>query len=203
MFGGAFHSALQHHYEQLLIGNRAPDRDTLLDVFWESWRQYADRDIQFPATESIDSIGQLADRTLLAFQASSMAQLTGTIIGVEKELRGVLVPGCPDLLARVDLIVETDNELVVTDFKTARRSWSDAQVNDAATRLLIYHELARPLSDGKPLRLQFAVMSKPRHRLSRSTRSIRTSSRSIAPSVSSSGFGTPFRQSISIQTRPR
>jgi CRISPR/Cas system-associated exonuclease Cas4 (RecB family) len=97
---------------------------------------------------------------LTAFLHSDFAQPKGTIIGVEEELRGVLIPGCPDLLARVDLIVDAGDALVVTDFKTARRGWSHDQVMDAAPQLLLYSSLVRDLSDGKPLRLEFAVMTK-------------------------------------------
>jgi hypothetical protein len=56
----------------------------------------------------------------LPSQQSAFAQPRGKILGVEEELRGRLVAGCPDLLARIDLLVETDDALVITDFKTAR-----------------------------------------------------------------------------------
>ena len=89
-----------------------------------------------------------------------MARPNGVILGVEESLRGEIVPGCPELLARLDLITETDDYLELTDFKTAAPSWSETQVSDAASQLLLYSELARPLADGKPIRLRFAVMSK-------------------------------------------
>jgi hypothetical protein len=69
-----------------------------------------------------------ADRLLRAFLNSDFSQPAGTIIGIEEELRGELVPGCPDLLARVDLLVETDDALIVQDFKTSRSSWSNDHV---------------------------------------------------------------------------
>jgi hypothetical protein len=58
--------------------------------------------------------------------------------------------------------VETTEFLEITDFKTARGSWSEGHVNDAAPQLLLYSELARPLADGKPMRLRFAVLTKTR-----------------------------------------
>jgi putative RecB family exonuclease len=33
-------------------------------------------------------------------------------------------------------------------------------VQDSAGQLLLYHELARPIADGRPIRLQFAVVTK-------------------------------------------
>jgi len=160
VFGSAIHSALQHHYEQLLIGEEAPDLDELLDVFQRKWEEYDQDAILFPKSDNRDSLGRLADSMLRAFRVNHFANPHGTIIGVEEELRGQLIPGCPDLLARVDLMIETDDALVVTDFKTSRRTWSSDQVNDAAPQLLLYHELASKLSDGKPLRLNFAVLTK-------------------------------------------
>jgi PD-(D/E)XK nuclease superfamily len=95
-----------------------------------------------------------------AFQASSFAKPRGTIVGVEEELRGQVIPGVPDLLARVDLMVDEADAFVVTDFKSARSSWSEEHVGDAASQLLLYHELVKPLADGKPVRLRFAVLTK-------------------------------------------
>ena len=71
-----------------------------------------------------------------------------------------MIPGCPDLLARVDLIVDTGDELVVSDFKTARCSWNDLKVEDLAPQLLLYSELVKPIADGRPIKLEFAVLTK-------------------------------------------
>src|SRR5580700_2842169 len=98
----------------------------------------------------------------LAFQASALARPTGTIIGIEEELRGVLIPGLPDLLARVDLLVDTGDGLTVMDFKTARTSWSEDRIADASGQLLLYHELVKDLANGRPVRLAFGVVSKTR-----------------------------------------
>src|SRR5262249_46052018 len=84
----------------------------------------------------------------------------GAIIGIEESLRGVLVPGVPDLVGRIDLIVEAEDSVTVTDFKSARSAWDQHHVEDAGSQLLLYHELVKPLADGKPIRLQFLVMTK-------------------------------------------
>jgi hypothetical protein len=76
------------------------------------------------------------------------------------ELRGVLIPGLPDLLGRVDLIVDRGDTLDLSDFKTVRRGWSQDQVADAAPQLLLYSELASDLADGKRIYLEFAVLTK-------------------------------------------
>lgn len=160
-FGSAMHAAVQFHFEQLLAGYEAPDLDTLLDVFQDAWRLKSEGQIvRFRAGDSFNELCRLADRMLKAFRQSDFANPKGTIIGVEEELRGSLLPDCPELLARVDLIVETENALVVSDFKTSKSGWSQGQVLDAAPQLLLYSEVAKELSDGKPIKLEFAVLSK-------------------------------------------
>jgi RecB family exonuclease len=160
VFGAAFHAAVQFHFEQLLAGNPPPDLDTLLGVFWESWRERGTATIRFGKKDNLDSVGHLADRMLWAFQESAFAHPTGTILAVEEELRGPIVPGCPDLLARVDLLIDAGDALVLSDFKTSRGSWNEDDVVEAAPQLLLYSELAQELCDGKPLRLEFAVLTK-------------------------------------------
>jgi len=92
--------------------------------------------------------------------ASDLAAPTGAIVAIEEELRGKIIPGVPYVLCRVDLVVETERELIVTDLKTARTAWSSEQAQQAAGQLLLYYELARELAGGKPVRLQFAVLTK-------------------------------------------
>ncbi len=94
-----------------------------------------------------------------AFVASDPARSTGSILGIEEELQAPVIADCPDLLARLDLMVETDEAVVVTDFKTARSRWSPGDVNAAEGQLIVYHELVQQFAD-KPIKLQFAVITK-------------------------------------------
>jgi len=158
--GAGLHAGIEHHFRELLIGNPPPSLDMLLDVFWSVWHERDGQVVVFGKGDDINSIGCLAHRMFRAFQVSSFARPRGTIVGVEEELRGQVIPGLPDLLARVDLMVDETDALVVTDFKIARSSWSDEHVGDAASQLLLYHELVTPLADGKPVRLRFAVLNK-------------------------------------------
>ena len=160
VFGSAMHKALQFHFEQLLIGKPGPDIDTLLDVYQEYWVSCEGQNVLFGASENRDTLGRMADRLLRIFIQSEFARPNGVILGVEEELRGQIVPGCPDLLARVDLIVDAGEELVVSDFKTARCSWNDYKVDDLAPQLILYSELVKPIADGRPIKLSFAVLTK-------------------------------------------
>jgi hypothetical protein len=60
----------------------------------------------------------------------------------------------------VDLIVDAGDELLISDFKTARCAWNDFKVEDVAPQLLLYSELVRPIADGRPIKLSFAVLTK-------------------------------------------
>ena len=116
--------------------------------------------VRFGKGEDRESLGQLADRILTAFQQSEVARPTGQILAVEEELRGPVVSGCPDVLGRVDLIVDTGSALVVSDWKTARSRWSQEQTEDAAEQLVLYSELAKDFAPGKPVMLEFVILTK-------------------------------------------
>ena len=160
VFGGAIHSAAEHHFRELMTGSPAPNVDTLLDAYHQAWHDRNRVDVRFGKNDDVNTLGQLAKRTLTAFQASDFSRPAGDIIGIEEELRGELVPGCPDLLARVDLIVDEGDALVVTDLKTARSRWSQNQVDQSAEQLLLYSGLAAELAPDKPVRLEFIVVTK-------------------------------------------
>lgn len=159
--GASLHAGVEFHFNELLASNTPPDLDALLSVFWDSWRdQQEEKAIVLGPGEDINSVGHLADRMFRAFQSSDFARPQGTIIGVEEEVRAELLPDVPELLARIDLLVETDEELMVVDFKTSRSAWGQEQVKTGAGQLLLYHEAVQPIADGRPVRLQFAVLTK-------------------------------------------
>lgn len=93
--------------------------------------------LQFGASESAESLDQLAQRMLAKFLASDLVRPEGRIIGIEEDLRGELLPGVPDLLGRVDLLLETDDQVIIQDFKTARSSWNAEQADESAEHLLL------------------------------------------------------------------
>ena len=162
VFGGAVHSALEHHFQELLAGSAAPSLDVLLDVYQESWKARSEEyeEVRFGKGETVDSLSHLADRMLAAFLASPAAVPEGTILGVEEELRCSVLSNTPDLLARIDLITQTDDALVITDFKTARSRWSAGQAENSAEQLLLYGELARRLIPNRGIRVRYLVLTK-------------------------------------------
>ncbi|MFT5327262.1 MAG: putative RecB family exonuclease, partial [Planctomycetaceae bacterium] len=162
IFGGAIHSALEFHFTELLCGNEPPTQDLLLDVFQEAWqgRSTEHQDIRFGKSEDHNSLSALADRMLTAFRENPASASDDTVIGIEEELRGELIPGVPDLLARIDLLTTTSDALVITDFKTSRSRWSQNQAENSSSQLLLYSELAKRMMPDREVRLRFLVLTK-------------------------------------------
>ena len=79
---------------------------------------------------------------------------------MEEEIRGMLVEGVPDLYGRVDLLTEDEDQLVITDVKTARSRWSAEQVEDSGEQLMLYAHLASEISPGKRLKTKFLIITK-------------------------------------------
>jgi putative RecB family exonuclease len=160
VFGSGIHSAVEQHFQALLSGDPRPDLDALLFAYRSAWLPHDPDAIQFGTSETRTSLDALAGKMLTAFLASPAASVRGRVLGVEEELRGVLVEGVPDLYGRVDLLHEDDERLVITDVKTSRGKWSADQVEESGEQLLVYSKLASELSPGKKLVTRFLVLTK-------------------------------------------
>lgn len=159
IFGSAIHSALEMFFRERLSGNQSLGIGDLMAIFHQAWTEANLSEVQFNHGEDLNSLGALADRMLQAFLRSPLSQPSGSITGIVEEFQSPVIPGCPDLFARLDLMVESKCEVFVTDFKTARSRWSTAEANASEGQLLIYHELVQEISV-KPIRLQFVVITK-------------------------------------------
>jgi CRISPR/Cas system-associated exonuclease Cas4 (RecB family) len=160
VMGTALHRAIQRHFERLLVGEMGSDLDSLMDAFKDGWAEHSKKRIAYSKGEDRDKLNLMAIRLLTTFLQSDFSKQRGVILGVEEELRGQIIDGCPDLLARVDLIVDADRELEVWDFKTSRCAWNDFKAGDLAPQLHLYSELVKVMADGKPIKLYFAVLTK-------------------------------------------
>lgn len=159
IFGAGIHRAIERHFQEQLAGNEVPTLKQLLEDYESEWSARAEFPLGIDAKEQ-ESLRETAERMLAEFQVHAMAWPEGKILAVEETLRGPIIPGLPDLLGRVDLIVEEPEALVIHDWKTSRSRWGTEQVNDAAEQLLLYAELARDFAPGKPVRLAFSVLTK-------------------------------------------
>lgn len=160
VFGGAIHTALEHHFQERLAGNATPPLDALMSAYHREWSEVDVSSVEFSGDDDLGSLATLAERMLTTFQASPLAKPTGSIIGIEEESRAAILPGCPELLGRLDLVLETSHEIHIIDFKTSRCRWSASQVGESAGQLLLYGQLAANLVDDKPVRLSFVVITK-------------------------------------------
>ena len=160
VFGSGIHSAVEQHYQAILSGDPKPDLDALLFAYRSAWLPHDPDAISFGSTETRSSLDALAARMLTAFLNSPAASVRGRVLGVEEEIRGMLVEGVPDLYGRVDLLTEDSDSLVVTDIKTSRSRWSAEQVEDSGEQLLLYSHLASEIAPGKKITTQFLVLTK-------------------------------------------
>ena len=160
VFGGAIHAALELHFQERLAGNATPTLDALMSAYYREWGEVDLASVVYSGDDDLGSLSMLAERMLTAFQASPLAQPTGSIIGIEEEVRAAILSDCPDVLGRIDLVLESADEIRIIDFKTSRCRWSASQVGESAGQLLLYGQLAENMVDDKPVRLSFAVITK-------------------------------------------
>jgi len=160
VFGTGIHTAIEQHFQALLAGDEQPDVERLMFAYRSAWLPHEPDAISFGTKETRESLDDLASRMLTAFLASPMAKVRGRVLGVEEEIRGMLVEGVPDLYGRVDLMTEDEDSLVITDIKTSRGKWSPEQVEDSGEQLLLYSKLASEISPGKKIATRFLVLTK-------------------------------------------
>ena len=160
VFGTGIHSAVEQHFQAILSGEEQPDIEQLMFAYRSAWLPHDPDTIQFGSTETRASLDALAARMLAAFLASPAASVQGRVLGVEEEIRGMLVQGVPDLYGRVDLLTEDSDSLVVTDVKTSRGKWSQEQVEESGEQLLLYSHLASEISPGKKIATRFLGLTK-------------------------------------------
>jgi putative RecB family exonuclease len=160
VFGTGIHSAVEQHFQAILSGDERPDVERLMFAYRSAWLPHDPDAISFGGSETRASLDALASKMLTAFLNSPAASVQGRVLGVEEEIRGMLVEGTPDLYGRVDLLTEDADSLVITDIKTSRGKWSAEQVEDSGEQLLLYSHLASEISPGKTLKTRFLVLTK-------------------------------------------
>ena len=162
VFGTGIHSAIEQHFQATLSGDEQPDVGRLMFAYRSVWLPHDPDAISFGSTETRASLDALASKMLVAFLNSPAASVQGRVLGVEEEIRGMLVENVPDLFGRVDLLTEDSDSLVITDIKTSRSRWSAEQVEDSGEQLLLYSHLASEIAPGKKIATRFLVLTKTR-----------------------------------------
>ena len=166
LFGGSIHTALELYYRCWLEG-LAVTHEALLSAYHDSWRRQNEQSgddvpVRFNVGEDDDKLHVLADRMLKAFAASPLATPKGIILGIEEELRVVLDPTLPDVLAKVDLVTQTADGLHVVDFKTSKSRWNEHKAAESGDQLVLYGVTVSRMSQslGVPVKLHFAILTK-------------------------------------------
>jgi len=160
VFGSGIHAAVDQHYQAILSGDEQPDVEKLMFAYRSAWLPHDPDAITFGSSETRVSLDVLAGKMLTAFLANPVANVRGRVLGVEEEIRGMVVEGVPDLYGRVDLLTEDSESLVITDIKTSRGKWGEEQVEDSGEQLLLYSKLASEISPGKKIMTRFLVLTK-------------------------------------------
>jgi hypothetical protein len=146
IFGGSIHAAVELYFRCKLEG-LAVAFEALLSAYHDAWRRQMEKAreqaggivvVKFTKTQDADALHELAARMITAFLASPLASPKGVIVGIEEELRVVLDDDLPDVLAKVDLVTQTDGWLHVIDFKTSRSRWNDEKAKESADQLVLY-----------------------------------------------------------------
>ena len=161
VFGLSIHAAIQHHFEQLMVGTRKPTLDELLVEFWDCWREKAERaTVRLGKRESAASLALLAESVLEVFQQSEHASPQGRVVGVEEPVRATFLPDAPDLFGRLDLLLLDCGSLTIIDFKTAKSHKGFGTAHDSGEQLLLYGDALRKIGHVGNLSLQYVVFDK-------------------------------------------
>ena len=81
-------------------------------------------------------------------------------VGIEERISEKVLEGCRPLLGIVDLVFQSDNRLVVRDYKTAARKWNQGNAESNAGQLELYGELVKKLVPNRELSFEFIVLTK-------------------------------------------
>jgi putative RecB family exonuclease len=165
ILGSGVHAAIEYHFQQLMQAGEVPAIDDLLQVFDTCWGKEAQQlPVTFPKGQDRDTIRVTAERMIQQFLESPHAIPDGQLVGIEENFRVVLADDLPTLLGRIDVVTWDGNELLITDYKTARSMWSPTTAQENAEQLMLYsagmQDLAKTLSDDAKIALRFVIVTK-------------------------------------------
>lgn len=162
-FGSCFHAALETFFRARMEG-LTPSGEELLAAYCQQWKadEPASPPVRFNDGWDANCLEQLAEAMLTAFLDSELAGPQGDVIAVEETLTETLCADLPDILCRVDQIVQVGKTLILRDFKTARNRWSEQKVATQSGQLLLYHRLVGQRLGEEDIQLRFGVVTKGR-----------------------------------------
>ncbi|MBI1374271.1 MAG: DUF2800 domain-containing protein [Phycisphaera sp.] len=164
IMGTCVHAAIEHHLHAMLEADRRPTIDEMMATYRQRWdKEIGDTLVRYPRGQNADTLAETAQRMVERFLQSPFATPEGEIIGIEETFRGVkLTDDVPHLSGRVDLIEHVGDELIVTDYKTARSMWSQDTADEYASQLVLYALGTKAIAEelNATVRLRFVVLTK-------------------------------------------
>ena len=141
IFGSCIHKTLEFfHKERAQNNNNRLPLSLILETFENVWRFEAAENtrIQYKAGNSYENLLNLG-KSLLTTYYSNLPNENYTVIGVEVPF-SFTIEGLPiPIIGAVDLIEEDESgTLIITDFKTAAKAYSSADV-DKNFQLTVYN----------------------------------------------------------------
>jgi CRISPR/Cas system-associated exonuclease Cas4 (RecB family) len=143
VFGSVLHSTLAEYHLSIANG-KASERAYLLDFQAKQWRERLKREpISFKNGENETDLLDLSIRLLELYLNDSSPE---NIVGVERAFwvpmmtsNGVILE--KPLLAIVDLITKSNERMVITEFKTSSRNYSESDVQHSLQASCYAHAL--------------------------------------------------------------
>jgi putative RecB family exonuclease len=162
-FGSAIHSALETYFEGRLAGLDLSQPE-LHHAYRLAWAEPSRDDVpvRFNKNQDESTLDDLAGRMMTSFLDSPLANPPGNVLAIEETLTTTLAEDLPDLLARIDLIHQSDNVVGVIDFKTSQSSWTPAKAAESAEQLHLYRHAAADMIQAfnLPVKLSFGILTK-------------------------------------------
>jgi putative RecB family exonuclease len=137
-FGSVIHKVLGERYQQKMMGNLLSAKD-LHELFETYWKAAAEgrKDIKYSEGKDFKTL-LLQGKELLTTYLSKVPDDKFKVIAIE-EAFSFTIEGCPiPIIGAIDLVEEDDSEtLIITDFKTSARAYSNDEV-DKNFQLTLY-----------------------------------------------------------------
>ena len=130
VLGSAVHSALAF-YHQAIASQQTVDRSQVIEIIVQSWNDRSNREtIEFKEGESQS---QLIDQSISLIELYLTEPPPSNIIAIEKPLWVPIITSSGQvlekpLLAIADLITRPNEQVIVEEFKTSGRSYSESEV---------------------------------------------------------------------------
>jgi putative RecB family exonuclease len=141
-FGSVIHKVLGERYQQKMIGYLLSAKD-LHELFEKYWREAAEGsdDIRYAEGKSFQTLLLEGKELLTAYHSKIEDRFQ--VIAIEEAFT-FSIDGCPiPIIGAIDLVEEDDSDtLIITDFKTSARAYSNDEV-DRNFQLTLYQMAAK------------------------------------------------------------